>query len=68
MFNLKEFQLDPTKHKGSQRVATRLGYSYDWSLINGQYGLSEFMISPFVEINIIGNFSWDNYLKYLGSR
>ena len=67
-FNIKQIQLDPTKHRRAERVATRLGYSYDWGLINGQYGLTEFMVAPFVEVTVLGSYSWQEYLTKLGNK
>ena len=49
--------------KNSGRVATHLGYTYDWSTPGRQYGLTEFMVPPFNQGWIIGTYSFNVILK-----
>ena len=67
-FDLKRISLEKKQEKNSGRVATHLGYTFDWSTPGRQYGLTEFMVPPFNQGWIIGTYSFDEYFKYLDEK
>ncbi len=67
-FDLKRISLERKQKKNSGRVATHLGYTYDWSRPGHQYGLTEFMVPPFNPGWIIGAYSFESYFKYLNEK
>lgn len=68
MFNLKQFQLDPSRHKGTDKVITRLGYTYDWKNAGHQYGLTEFMVVPFTKVDVETKYGIKGYIKLLQQK
>ena len=67
-FDLKRISLEKKQKKKRGRVATHLGYTYDWSTPGRQYGLTEFMVPPFNQGWIIGTYSFNDYFKYLDKK
>ena len=63
MFNLKQISLEKKIRHSSDRVATHLGYTYDWGRPGHQYGLTEFMIPPFNSATIVAVVSFKDYFK-----
>lgn len=68
MMNLKQFQLDPRRKKKTAKVKTRLGYTYDWGRPGHQYGLTEFMVVPFVQIEVVNIYDFQQYMKHLEAK
>lgn len=63
MFNIKQINLEKKIRHSSDRVATHLGYTYDWGRPGHQYGLSEFMIPPFNKADIVAIVPFATYFK-----
>ena len=67
-FDLKRISLEKKPKKNSGRVATHLGYTYDWNHPGRQYGLTEFMLPPFNPGWVVKTYSFADYFKYLDKK
>lgn len=45
---------------------TRLGYTYDWSLYGGEYGLTEFVIVPDSTVSVEFTLTTQEFIEWLG--